>query len=155
MIGRSLRGRSGDTSTLPLSLTDGAVELWRTAAGGGILVAAHCSAGRRRRIKAFRVVDSGAELYKGQRQCQSPSATSLGVVEDMCCCDDLGISDGHFEAACTGYFPGFDFIQLGRGESRRVYNHPISFLIRNSSTTFQWFDQAWSSNSSHKLSLMS
>lgn len=124
MIGRSLRGRSGDTSTLPLNLTDGAVELWRTAAAGGaILVAAHCSAGRRRRIKTFRVVDSGAELYKGQRQCQSPSATSLGVVEDMCCCDDLGISDGHFEAACTGYyFPGFDFIQLGRGESSIQYH---------------------------------
>lgn len=84
MTGRPLFCSSSGASTVPLKRTGATVELRRVAAGEDIREAAHCNAGRRERIKAFRLVDSDTELYEGQRQCQSPSAISLGVVEDMC-----------------------------------------------------------------------
>lgn len=61
---------------------EGAVEFRRSAVGA-LVAAAHCSADRRWRIRALREADSDVDVKDGQRQCQSPSATSLGAVEDM------------------------------------------------------------------------
>lgn len=138
MAGRPLCRSSGDTSTVPLKRTGATVESWRIAAGRAIRVAAHCSAGRRWRTRAFRPVISGAELYEGHRQCQSPSATSLGVVEDMCVYERPQNS-----ARLFGNAPSFWSIQL---DSTTTIPYLSRFVIHFNTTC---------SSSSHKLRLMS
>jgi hypothetical protein len=115
MDGRPLLCNSGGTSTFPLKRVGGTVELWRIVVGGAMRAATHCSVGRRRRTRAFRPESSGTELYNGHRQCQSPSATSRGVVEDMCSCEPAQISTRHFRDA-----PSFWSIQLHTKEPTTI-----------------------------------